>query len=172
MAQSRVRLPKQVNCIRVVLALNPDIESQGEADERWVKIRLHSSYPWPGRASDKEVWVQKMGTLLHIWLTQQRSWVNIHNASTQGVWAKWMTHWIAGDGLHISFIYRLPHRGLFLLCTKDKQTQALPLKEGFRQVPAQVTGQVFQTTWSQRNYTSMLKQPSKRKSKFKVNLSN
>ena len=30
---------------------------------------------------------------------------------------------------------------------KDKQTQALPLKEDFRQVPGQVTGQVFQTTW-------------------------
>jgi hypothetical protein len=36
----------------------------------------------------------------------------------------------------------------FLICTgdKDKQTQALPLKEGFRQVPDQITGQVFQTT--------------------------
>ena len=33
-AQSRVRLQEQANCIRVVLALNLDIESQGEADER------------------------------------------------------------------------------------------------------------------------------------------
>ena len=31
---------------------------------------------------------------------------------------------------------------------KCKQTQTLPLKEDFRQVPGQVTGQVFQTTWS------------------------
>jgi hypothetical protein len=41
-------------------------------------------------------------------------------------------------------------RGLFLLGTKSKQSQALPLKEDFRQVPAHITGQVFQTTWSQR----------------------
>ena len=38
---------------------------------------------------------------------------------------------------------------------KFKQTQALPLKEDFRQVPGQVTGQVFQTTWSKECYTSM-----------------
>jgi hypothetical protein len=29
--KQRVRLPRQVICTRVVLALNPDIESQGEA---------------------------------------------------------------------------------------------------------------------------------------------
>ena len=29
-------------------------------------MRPHSSYPWPGRAQDKNVWVQKVGTLLHI----------------------------------------------------------------------------------------------------------
>jgi hypothetical protein len=74
-----------------------------------------------------------------------------------------MTHWIAGDGLHISFICQLPYQRSFPAWHKDKQTQALPLKEDFRQVPAQVTGQVFQTTWSQRSYTSMLKLSSKEK---------
>ena len=38
-------------------------------------------------------------------------------------------------------------KGLFLLGDKNKQSQALPLKEDFRQVPDQITCQVFQTTW-------------------------
>ena len=38
-------------------------------------------------------------------------------------------------------------KGLFLLGDKNKQAQTLPLKEDFRQVPDQITGQVFQTTW-------------------------
>ena len=39
------------------------------------------------------------------------------------------------------------NKGLFLLGDKNKQAQASPLKEDFRQLPGQVTGQVFQTTW-------------------------
>jgi hypothetical protein len=49
-------------------------------------------------------------------------------------------------------------KGLFLLGDKNKQAQALPLKEDFRQVPAQVTGQVFQTTW-RRDVIPRLRKP-------------
>ena len=59
-----------------------------------------------------------------------------------------MTHWIVGDGLHISSIYQLPYQKDFsCLGTKDKQSQTLPLKEDFRQVTGHITSQVFQTTW-------------------------
>ena len=47
------------------------------------------------------------------------------------------------------------NKGPFLLGDKNKQAQTLPLKEDFRQVPGQVTGQVFQTTWRRNHYTSM-----------------
>ena len=73
-------------------------------------------------------------------------------------------NWIAGDGLHIPFICQLPLKRSLPAWHKIKHSQALPLKEGFRQVPAHITGQVFQTTWSQRDYTSVVKQPSKAKS--------
>ena len=139
---------------------------------KWeVRVRPHSSYPWPGRALDKwkcgssESW-NSSPQMIRLY----RSWAFTHYASTHVVWARWVTHWVAGDGLHISFICQLPYQRTFPAWHKNKQTQALPLKEGFRQVPAQVTGQVFQTTWSQESYTYVVKQPSK--SKFKLNLSN
>ena len=63
-------------------------------------------------------------------------------------------------------------KGLFLLGDKDKQAQTLPLKEDFRQVPGQVTGQVFQTTWRRDHYTSVLKLASKAKASSQGNYSN
>ena len=70
------------------------------------------------------------------------------------VWAKQMTHRIAGDRLHIPWVLPIAsslRRSLTLCKDKSKQPQTLPLKEDFRQLPGQVTGQVFQTTWRQRD---------------------
>ena len=50
---------------------------------------------------------------------------------------------------------------------KSKQTQTLPLKEDFRQVPGQVIGQVFQTTWRRDHYTSVQMLSSKAKQVLK-----
>jgi hypothetical protein len=64
------------------------------------------------------------------------------------------------------------NKGLFLLGDKNKQAQALPLKEDFRQVPGQVTGQVFQTTWRKEILPQLVKQPSNSTSKLQMNYSN
>ena len=111
------------------------------------------------------VGVQKVGTLLHKWFDSIRSWVSIHNASTCYV-SKGMTHWIVGDGLHISFIYQLPHKRTFPAWHKDKQSQAWPLKEDFRQVPDHITGQVFQTTWRREVIPKWLSNQAKASSKW------
>ena len=66
------------------------------------------------------------------------------------VWARQMTHWIAGDRLHIPWVLPIAsslRRSLTLCKDKIKHPQTLPLKEDFRQLPGHVTGQVFQTTW-------------------------
>ena len=63
---------------------------------RWgeeVRIRPHSSYPWPGRASDKGAWVQNGGTLLRSkTLTRlcnsTRSWVCVPMHQHTAVWAE------------------------------------------------------------------------------------
>ena len=81
------------------------------------------------------------------------------NASTHSRVSRGTTHRIVGDRLHIPLIHQLPHRGLSPAWHKSKQPQTLPLKEGFRQVPAKVTWQVFQTTWRSRNYTSVVCKP-------------
>ena len=121
-AQSKGKTARASHLYRVSFALNLDIESQGEADERRVKMRLHSSYPWPGRASDKGAWVQNGGTLL-----RSRLWLDCATAQDLGfmsqcvntvVWAEGRLNRIAGDRLHIPMIRQLPHRGLYLLGTK------------------------------------------------------
>ena len=81
-----------------------------------------------------------------------------------------MTHRIAGDRLHVPWVLPIAsslRRSLTLCKDKSKQSQTLPLKEDFRQLPGQVTGQVFQTTWRRDHYTSMLKLSSKAKASSK-----
>ena len=65
-----------------------------------------------------------------------------HSGVSRGMTQLNSRRWIA----HLVCSAKCLIKGLFLLGDKDKQSQALPLKEDFRQVPGQVTGQVFQTT--------------------------
>ena len=92
-------------------------------------------------------------TLTQLYIVQDLGFVS--QCINTVVWAEGRLNRIAGDRLHISYIRQLPHRGLYLLGDKSKQAQTSPLKEDFRQVPGQVTGQVFQTTWRQECYTSV-----------------
>ena len=92
--------------------------------------------------------VQKVGTLsTFYWL--DRSWVGISMLQPCNG-SKEKTHRIVGDRLHISYIHQLPQMRTFPAWDKHKQSQTSPLKEDFRQLPGHITGQVFQTTWSQR----------------------
>ena len=52
---------------------------------------------------------------------------------------------------------------------KSKQSQTLPLKEDFRQVPGQVTGQVFQTTWSKEVIPQLVYTTKQQHNKFLKN---
>jgi hypothetical protein len=95
-----------------------------------------------------------------------RSWVRISMLQPCNG-SKEKTHSIVGDRLLISLIHQLPQMRTFPAWDKYKHTQALPLKEDFRQLPGQVTGQVFQTTWRKRNYTSKQVAIKAKQSKFK-----
>ena len=100
----------EANWNRVNGALNLDIESQGEADERIWGVCLITLIPGQGEHWISEgVGVQKVGTLsTDYWLDW--SWAFTQYASTHVVWATWVTHRIVGDRLHISFVYQLPYQ--------------------------------------------------------------
>ena len=116
-------------------ALNLDIESQGEADERRWGVCLIALIPGQGEHLNiRRCGSSEWGNSIHKWL--YGSWAFTHYASTQVVWAMWVTHRLAGDRLHIPWVLPIAsslRRTMTLCKDKSKQSQALPLKEDFRQ---------------------------------------
>ena len=119
---------------------------------KWeVRVRPHSSYPWPGRASIK--WKCGSSECKNSSPQMTDSTVQLYKilgsySQCINTWceqSEWH-NWIAGDGLHILFICQLPLKRTLPAWHKIKQAKTWPLKEGFRQVPAK-RWQDFQTTW-------------------------
>jgi hypothetical protein len=101
---------------------------------------------------------------LHI-IDSIRSWVFISMLQPCNG-SKERTHWIVGDRLLIPTFHQLPQMRTFPAWDNFKQTQALPLKEDFRQFARSNNRPGLQTTWRRKVYTSKQMLNSKA-SKFK-----
>jgi len=98
----------------------------------------HCFYLWSERSSDKGAWVQNGGTLLRsghrLDCTMYKILGLCPNASTHNRVSRGTTHRIVGDRLHIPTFPQLPYvKDFSPAWDKYKHTQALPLKEDFRQ---------------------------------------
>ena len=147
--------PQQTNLWNwVKVALNLDIE--GLRWSRWkdeVRMRPHSSYPWPGRANRQMSMGPESGnpSILEdsdtVHFVQDLGFVS-QCINTQQCEQRDDTTRVVGDRLHIPTFHQLPFWRTFNMYRDNlKHTQTWPLKEDFRQLPGQVTGKVFQTTW-------------------------
>jgi len=115
-------------------------------------MRPHSSYPWPGRANRQMSMGPESGnpSILEdsdtVHFVQDLGFVS-QCINTQQCEQRDDTTRVVGDRLHIPTFHQLPYlKDFSCLGTRFKHTQALPLKEDFRQFARSNNRPGLQTT--------------------------